>query len=148
MNHAYAEKRVFIFPKQITEWPMAKPTIAVVGASSDRSKYGNKAVRAYARQGYEVFPIHPQADAIEGHRAYRSILDVPAAELDRISLYVPPKVGLQVIEEIARKPAREVWLNPGADSPELVAKARALGLNVVVGCSLVAIGADGAELGA
>ena len=121
---------------------MPRPTIAIVGASSNRSKYGNRAVRAYAARGYEVFPVHPHEETIEGHRVYRSVLDVPAAELDRISLYVPPEVGLRLLDEIARKPAREVWLNPGAESPELIARAEALGLPLLLGCSLTAIGAD------
>ena len=117
-----------------------KPTVAIVGASTNRSKYGNKAVRAYARQGYEVYPIHPQAESIEGHKAYRSVLDVPVDQLDRVSVYLLPEVGLGVIDEIARKPAREVWLNPGAESPALLARAEALGLNVIQACSIVAVG--------
>jgi predicted CoA-binding protein len=121
---------------------MPRPTIAIVGASADRSKYGNRAVRAYAARGYEVFPVHPHAQTIEGHRVYRSVLDVPVAVLDRISLYVPPEVGLRLLDEIARKPAREVWLNPGAESPELIARAEELGLPLVLGCSLIAVGAD------
>lgn len=119
-----------------------KPTIAIIGASTHRGKYGNRAVRGYAQQGYDVFPIHPRAEVIEGHKAYRSVLDVPVKELDRVSIYLPPEIGLQVIEEVARKPVREVWLNPGAESPELIARARELGLNVIVACSLVAVGVD------
>lgn len=119
-----------------------KPTIAIIGASTNRAKFGNRAVRGYAQQGYEVFPIHPRAAAIEGHKAYRSILDIPVAELDRVSIYLPPEIGLQVIEEVARKPVREVWLNPGAESPELIARAHELGLNVVAACSLVAVGVN------
>jgi predicted CoA-binding protein len=125
---------------------MNKPTIAIVGASPDRGKFGNKAVRAYAQHGYEVYPIHPRAATIEGLQVYRSILDVPRPELDRVSVYLPPEIGLQVIEEIARKPAREVWLNPGAESPALVARARELGVNVVLGCSIVAIGVNPHDL--
>jgi uncharacterized protein len=119
-----------------------KPTIAIIGASTSRHKFGNRAVRAYARQGYDVYPIHPTAKMVEGFTAYPSIADVPAAELDRVSFYVPPEIGLQVIEGLAKKPAREVWLNPGAESPELIARGKALGLNVIVACSIVAIGED------
>ncbi len=121
----------------------SKPTIAIVGASNNREKFGNKAVRAYLRSGYEVFPIHPTADVIEGLKAYRSVIDVPCHVFDRISLYVPPDVGLTLLDEITRKPAHEVWLNPGAESPELVAQATARGLNVVVACSLLALGDHG-----
>jgi predicted CoA-binding protein len=119
---------------------MAKQTIAIVGASSDRNKYGNRAVRAYVRQGYDVYPIHPREETIEGLRAYRTLLDVPVKRLDRVSMYVPPAVGLQLVEDIARRPPRELWLNPGSESDELIAKAEALGLKVVIGCSIVAIG--------
>jgi predicted CoA-binding protein len=119
-----------------------KPTIAIIGASSNRQKYGNKAVRAYALRGYEVFPVNPHERTIEGLKAYPSVRDVPAAELERISLYVPPDVGLAVLPDLLSKPAREIWLNPGAQSPALIEQARALGLNVVQGCSIVAIGVD------
>jgi predicted CoA-binding protein len=105
-------------------------------------KFGNRAVRAYARHGYDVFPVHPTAEFIEGHKTYRSVLEVPVATLDRISVYLPPERGISVLDEIARKPAREIWLNPGSESPELLAKAEHLGLNIVVACSIVAVGAD------
>src|SRR5216684_2417937 len=124
-----------------------KPTIAIIGASADRQKFGNRAVRAYARRGYEVYPIHPSAEQIEGHQAYRSVLEVPVDHLDRVSLYVPPDIGLLLIEEVARKPAREAWLNPGAESPELIARGRALGLSLIVGCSIISIGEDPDALG-
>jgi predicted CoA-binding protein len=117
-----------------------KPTIAIIGASTNRDKFGNKAVRAYTEKGWDVYPIHPRATMIEGHQAFRSIRDVPVDQLDRVSIYLPPAVGLEVIEEIAAKPSREVWLNPGAESQALVERARALGLNVIQGCSIVAIG--------
>jgi uncharacterized protein len=117
-------------------------SIAIVGASSDRRKFGNRAVRAFTRQGYDVYPIHPREETIEGQHSYRSVLDVPVARLDRVSMYVPPSVGMQLLEEIARRSPRELWLNPGSESDELIAKAEGLGLNVVVGCSIVAIGED------
>ena len=69
-----------------------------------------------------------------------SVTDVPVAELDRISVYLPPAIGLQVLPELAKKPAREVWFNPGADAPGVLEKARELGLHVVAGCSIVDIG--------
>ncbi len=123
-----------------------KPTIAIVGASADRSKFGNRAVRAYVLRGYDVYPIHPTAKNIEGQQAYASVLDVPVPQLDRVSFYVPPEVGVQVVEELAHKPIGELWLNPGAESPQLLDRARALGLNVKVGCSILAIGIDPHDL--
>lgn len=114
-------------------------TVAIIGASTDRRKFGNKAVRAFARQGYRVVAIHPRAEVIESVQAYRSILDVPIP-VDMASFYVPPATGLRVIEEVAQKGVPEVWFNPGAESPELVARARALGLEPVLACSIAGIG--------
>ena len=117
---------------------MGKPTIAIVGASSDRSKYGNIAVHSYRNAGYEVFPVHPKEAEIEGLKVYRSVMEIPVA-LDRVSVYLPPQIGMKVIEEIARKGTKELFLNPGSESDELVAKAQSLGLNVIVACSITAI---------
>lgn len=119
---------------------MARPTIAIIGASTNRRKYGNRALRSYLNQGFEVFPIHPTAREVEGIKTYPSIADVPVAQVNRVSFYVPPEVGLQLIEGVARKNPQEVWFNPGSESDELIEKARALGLNVIVACSIVAIG--------
>ena len=117
---------------------MAK-VVAVIGASSNRSKFGNRAVRAFQQQGYTVVPINPHEAEVEGLKAYASVLDVPG-QVDMASLYVPPHVGEQVIGDIARKGIAEVWLNPGAESDELMARARALHIQPIVACSIVAIG--------
>ncbi len=114
-------------------------SVAVIGASNDRAKYGNKAVRAYLLQGFRVYPVNPKAETIEGLKAYKSILDIEG-EVDRASLYVPPKVGLKVIEEIAEKGVKELYINPGAESDELVDKARKLGLDPILACSILAVG--------
>jgi uncharacterized protein len=113
--------------------------VAVIGASTDRRKFGNKAVRAFARQGLDVKPIHPTASFVEGLRAYPSIADVPGP-IDRVTMYVPPEVGLSLIDEIAARKPGEIWLNPGAESPALVARARALGYEPILACSILAIG--------
>ena len=125
---------------------MGRPSIAVVGASADRSKFGNKCVRAYASVGYDVYPINPRAETIEGHKAWGHIRDIPVVEFDRISVYLPPHLCLSVLPELASKPAREVWFNPGADDPDVLTQARALGLNVVVGCSIIDVGVSPYDL--
>jgi predicted CoA-binding protein len=114
-------------------------TVAVIGASGDRHKYGNKALRAFARRGYKVIPVNTHEAEVEGHRAYRSVLDIPGS-VDIATVYVPPASGLTVVEELARKGIREVWLNPGADDEEVVARGRALGLHIIQACSIIAIG--------
>ena len=113
--------------------------VAVVGASRDRRKFGNKAVRAFLHRGYDVVPINPERGVIEGIRAYASVLEVPRS-IDMATVYLQPAIGERVIDEIARKGIEEVWLNPGADSARVVAQARALGLNPILDCSIVGIG--------
>ena len=116
-------------------------SIAVIGASSDREKFGNKAVRAYAGAGWTVYPVHPREREIEGLTAYADVRDVPTKPLDMVTLYVPPKVGLGLLEHIAEVGCGELMLNPGAASEELVAEATRLGLNPVEACSILALGA-------
>src|SRR4051794_21867764 len=119
---------------------MSRPTIAIVGASTNRQKFGNKCVRAYAAAGYDVYPINPRAAQIEGHQAWRTLADVPVAKLDRVSVYLPPEICLPMLSTLTGKPADQVWFNPGADDFDVLEQARALGLNVVAGCSIRDIG--------
>ncbi|MGB9596451.1 MAG: CoA-binding protein [Candidatus Poribacteria bacterium] len=116
-------------------------TVAVIGASNDRKKYGNKAVRAYILRGFKVYPVNPNEDTIEGLKTYKSILDIPD-EIDRATLYVPPKVGMKIIDEIAKKGVKELYFNPGTESDELIDKAKELGLKPILACSIIAVGLD------
>ena len=119
-------------------------SVAVVGASANRAKYSNKAVRAYARRGWTVYPVNPREEMIEGLRTYASVRDVPGP-LQRVTLYLPPAAGLAVLEDIAANRPDEFFVNPGADSPELLARAAALGLDPIQACSIVEIGLTPAE---
>ena len=118
---------------------MSEPTVAVIGASNDRRKYGNKAVRAYVESGYTVFPVNPKEATIEGLKAYPS-LDAIEEQIDYVSLYVPPAVGVQLLDAIADKEPKELWINPGSQSDELLEGAADLHLRTVVACSIVALG--------
>jgi predicted CoA-binding protein len=114
-------------------------TIAVVGASPDRRKFGNKALRAFRDAGYRVVAINPHHAEIEGEKAYASVMDYPGT-IDLASVYVPPHIGAQVVESLARKGIGEVWFNPGSESPAVIARARALGLRPVQACSMIGLG--------
>lgn len=119
------------------------PTIAVIGASNDRSKFGNRAVRTYVAQGWTVYPVNPKEDQIEGLPCYRGIAEIPTA-VDRASLYVPPTVGIQLLDAIRALGTKELWVNPGSGSPALLARAEQLGLVPVEACSILAA-SDGPE---
>ena len=117
----------------------AARVVAVIGASSDRRKFGNRAVRAFRRQGYIVVPINPHEVTVEGLAAYPSVLDVPG-RIDMATFYVPAEIGKQVMVEVAGKGIAEVWLNPGSESAELIRLARELKIEPILACSIVAIG--------
>src|ERR687892_2670678 len=111
-------------------------TVAIIGASNDRNKFGNKAVRAFLQQGYTVYPVNPNEAEVEGLRAYEKIGDLPVRP-EMVSVYVRPAVLLKLLPEIAEKGCDELWLNPGTESPEVIAQSERLGLNYIQACSIL-----------
>jgi uncharacterized protein len=119
-------------------------TVAIVGASADRSKFSNKSIRAHSRAGWKVFPVNPKGGVIEGLVAYASVSDIPE-RIQRVSLYLPHPVGLKVLPEISAARPEEFFVNPGAESEELIAEAKRLGLSPILACSIVDVGARPGE---
>jgi predicted CoA-binding protein len=120
-------------------------TVAIIGASNDQNKFGNKAVRAFRQQGFTVYPVNPNETEVEGLPAFKSIRDIPG-RLQMVSIYIPPPRLLKILSDIAAKGCDELWLNPGTESDEVLAEAKRLGLNVIQACSIVAIGVSPARL--
>ena len=120
-------------------------TVVILGASADRAKFGNKAVRAFRQQGYTVYPVNPKATEIEGLPCHPNISDVPVRP-HMVSVYLPPPVLLKMLPEIAAKGCDELWLNPGTETGAVLAEAERLGLNVVQACSMVGVGVSPGSL--
>jgi predicted CoA-binding protein len=120
-------------------------TIAIIGASTDRAKFGNIAVRAFVRQGWKVFPVNPKEPQVEGLPAFKGIAEVPERP-NLISVYLPPPVLLKVLPDIAARGCDELWLNPGTESAEVLSLAESLKLNVIQACSIVGIGLSPSEV--
>ncbi len=118
--------------------------IAIIGASSDRQKFGNKAVRAYLKQGYKVFPINPKEEEIEGLKCHKSIMDVPL-NIDIVSLYLAPAVCRKIIDDVIQKRPAFVYMNPGTEDDAIEKKLEAAGIGVRKQCSIVAIGMSPSE---
>ena len=118
--------------------------VAIIGASSDRRKFGNKAVRAFLHRGFDVYPVNLDGQPIEGLQTYRSVEDIPVP-IDTVSVYLPPLKTFGVLDEIARKGTRELYLNPGSADRDVLAKSKSLGLNTIEACSIVAIGESPAD---
>ena len=118
---------------------MSVPSVAIIGASRSPHKYGYRAVRAYLRRGWTVYPVTPNETEIEGLPTFASVADIPGP-VDRATIYVPPQIGIGLLPDLQRKQIPEIFLNPGSESDALVAEAERLGLNIIQACSIVDIG--------
>lgn len=119
--------------------------IVIIGASTDRAKFSNKAVRAYLSQGWMVFPVNPNYSVVEGLKCFKSVLDI-SERIDVASLYVPSSIGLKLVKELKQKNIPVVYLNPGAESDELVSKLSRAGIQSILKCSILALGINPDEL--
>jgi uncharacterized protein len=113
----------------------------VVGASSDRDKYGNKVLRAYQQKNMRAIPVNPKEKEIEGVPCVASVMDLPPGAKS-ISIITPPPVTEQVVEMAIRKRIDNIWMQPGAESKAAVEKCRQSGINVIAdgSCILVVLG--------
>jgi predicted CoA-binding protein len=119
---------------------MTQPIVAILGASTNRAKFGNKSVRAHLSKGYRVYPINPKGEPVEGLESFRTLSDVPEPHLTRISVYLPPHLLLPALDDIAKTSHEQLWLNPGTESDEVLKRAAALDLDPIRGCSIVDLG--------
>lgn len=114
---------------------------AVVGASRDRAKYGNKVLRCYQQNGQPVYPVHPAGDEIEGLKAYATLAELPEA-VHGVSIITPPGVTESIVGQALEAGIQMLWMQPGAESPRALQDARQAGLTVIAGgpCLLVVLG--------
>lgn len=126
--------------QQIQEF-LASPAFGVVGASSNRDKYGNKVLRCYLQKGHRAVPVHPTETQVEGVPSVASVTQLPD-EVASISVITPPAVTEQVVEQASARGIRNIWMQPGAESPAAVKFCRDRGLNVIAdgSCLLVVLG--------
>ena len=103
---------------------------AVVGASNDRSKFGNRIYRDLRAAGYTVYAIHPSESTVEGDPAYPALSDLPEVPAV-VDVVVPSWIGQRIAKDAAELGIRYFWLQPGAESEELIANAESMGLEVI-----------------
>jgi predicted CoA-binding protein len=116
---------------------LAEPVWAVVGASTSPAKWGYRAYKALLAHGYRAYPVNPRATAIDGAPCYRSLANLPETP-GVVSIIVPPKLGLAVVDEAVEAGIARLWFQPGAYSPGNHARARERGVRAVSGaCVLV-----------
>ena len=126
--------------EQIDQFLQGSPH-AVVGASRDRDKYGNKVLRAYQQKNRPVYAVNPNADQIEGEAAYPDLASLPET-VHGISIVTPPQVTEAVVEQAGKLGIKNIWMQPGSESQAAISRAAELGMNVIAGgpCVLVRLG--------
>lgn len=114
---------------------------AVVGASRDRAKYGNKVLRVYQQNDRAVYPINPAGGEIEGAEAFADLASLPETA-HGVSIITPPRITEQVVAQAIELGIKHLWMQPGAESQAAVDAAEKAGINVIAGdaCILVVLG--------
>ena len=127
--------------QQQIETFLGSPAFGVVGASINRSKYGNKVLRCYLQNGRKAVPVNPSEPEIEGVPSVAAISDLPS-DVDSISMITPPAVTAKLVPLAIEKGIKNIWMQPGAEHPEAVALCRERGINVIAdgSCVLVVLG--------
>jgi uncharacterized protein len=127
--------------EKIDQFLSQGPPFAVVGASSNRSKYGNKVLRCYIQNGLSVYPVNPKEREIEDIMCFPNLGSLPE-QINSVSVITPPIVSGRIVGEATKAGVRNLWLQPGAESSEAVEAAEEAGLNVIAGgpCVLVVLG--------
>ncbi len=120
---------------------LAAPAFGVVGASSNREKYGNKVLRCYQQNRRKAWAVNPKESSVEGAPTVASVAELPA-EVKSISIITPPAVTEQVVQAAIAKGIENVWMQPGAESPAAIAACEKAGVNVIGdgSCVLVVLG--------
>jgi uncharacterized protein len=119
---------------------LAAKMFGVAGASRDREKYGNRVLRVYQQNKLKVVPVHPKETEIEGLACVASVADLPA-DVASLSVITPPAVTEKIVEAAAKKGIKNIWMQPGAESPAAIQAARGHGMNVIADgtCILVVL---------
>ena len=123
----------------LEEVMLEKKVWAVVGANQDQSKYGNMIYRKLKSRGYEVYPVNPIYDNIEGDICYKDLTSLPVVP-EVVNMVVSPKRGKAFIDEAAKLGIKYIWLQPGTYNDELLKLIDEKGMTAVQGCVLVALG--------
>lgn len=126
--------------KKIMEDMLKEKVWAVVGASNNKEKFGFKVFERLMEKGYRAYPVNPSCEEIEGKKCYKTLSEIPEVP-GSVSMVIPPRAAIGVLEEAAALGIKKIWFQPGAESEEVIEKANLLHLDVVYdNCVLVELG--------
>ncbi|MFC1734162.1 CoA-binding protein [candidate division KSB1 bacterium] len=103
---------------------------ALVGASTNKKKFSTVAMRELKKKGYQIIPVNPKAESIEEEKCYPDIGSLPA-EIDSILIMTPKTETLKVLKEAEAKNIKNIWIQQGAQSPEVMDYIKEKNLNII-----------------
>jgi predicted CoA-binding protein len=109
---------------------MAQKRFAVVGATNNTKKYGYEIFKNLRSRGYEVYPVNPKLEELEGVKCYPSLTDIPT-KVDVVDFVVPPEVTEATLKECKKLGLERIWLQPGSESEAAIAFCHENNLKVV-----------------
>ncbi len=123
---------------------LSAPAFGVAGASDDKHKYGHKVLVCYKQHDRKAYPINPNVETVLGEPAYANVSSLPE-KVESLSIITPPPVTDKVVDDAIAAGVKNIWMQPGAESPRAISKAKEAGLNVIHGgaCLLVVLGYRG-----
>ena len=111
---------------------MSQKKFAVVGATDNPEKYGNRIVKNLKSRGYEVFPVNPKLKELEGLTCYSALADIPV-KVDVVDFVVPPAATENILKQCKELGLINIWLQPGSESDKAIDYCRKNNLNVLHG---------------
>jgi predicted CoA-binding protein len=105
--------------KKSVENFLASKKIAVVGVSRNNRKFGNTVYRELKKKGYEVYPINPYAQTIDGDVCYPDITSIPEKP-DAVLLSISQDKTEAIVEEILDAGIDKVWMQQGSQSEKAI----------------------------
>ena len=109
---------------------MAQKTFAVIGATDNPEKYGNQIFKNLRSRGYEVYPVNPNLEELDGVKCYPSLADIPV-KVDVVDFVVPPEVTEVTLQRCNQLGLNRIWLQPGSESEAAIAYCHENSLKVV-----------------
>ena len=110
-------------------------TVAILGASDDVETYSYQAIGSLEEQGHKVVPVNPRYEQIDGTPCYKSLSDYQGG-IDTVTIYVAPKILINLIPEIiAAKPKRAIF-NPGTEDEAAIGEFEKQGILIQKACTL------------
>jgi len=118
--------------KLINKFLDRRNIFAVVGASTNPEKYGNKVFKELKDAGYRTYPVNPNCVELYGEKCYPNLHSLPELP-DIVDIVVPPNITEKIVKECKKLGIKKVWMQPGSESEKAIKFCQRNGIEVIHG---------------